>query len=146
MFLLSCVGLAAVGTGAVLFGGGMFTDGSAEGQKQPYSRRGTLAWALEMRDRPDSDLLSAAGDLERVSMNHRNAAALIEVFERLLDLALVSNDEHADVAGSCAIRSLARLGRPDIARRQGAEITGSGRLPLMVEALQGLARRRSGGR
>lgn len=84
-------------------------------------RRGTLAWALAMKDASDSELVSASGDLEMVSAKHRRELRLVPVFERLLDITLRQDLEHADVAGACAVRSLARLGHPSLAlRRQGA--------------------------
>lgn len=77
--------------------------------------RGTVAWALAMLSRPEEELLSAAGDLERVSMRHRDAR-LVPCFQRLLDVATASAEDHADEAGACAVRSLARLERVDLLR------------------------------
>lgn len=91
----------------------------------PPPQRGTLAWALAMNAASDSELVSASGDLEMVSAEHRREIGLVPVFERLLDITLRQDLEHADVAGACAVRSLARLGHPNLAlRRQGA-ITGA---------------------
>lgn len=84
-------------------------------------RRGTLAWAFAMGDASDSELVSASGDLEMVSARYRREVRLVPVFERLLDITLRQDLEHADIAGACAVRSLARLGYPNLAlKRQGA--------------------------
>ncbi len=87
-------------------------------------RRGTLAWALAMGAASDTELVLASGDLEMVSAQHRREVRLVPVFERLLDITLGRDLEHADVAGACAVRSLARLGQPQLALRRQEALTG----------------------
>ncbi len=87
-------------------------------------RRGTLAWALAMGAASDTELVLASGDLEMISAQHRREVRLVPVFERLLDITLGQNLEHADVAGACAVRSLARLGQPQLALRRQEALTG----------------------
>jgi hypothetical protein len=118
------VGLGAlICTGAVGFS--IFRNRSTTVAAAPSPpRRGTLAWALAMRDASDSELVSASGDLEMVSAKHRREKRLVPVFERLLDITLRQDLDHADVAGACAVRSLARLGYPNLALRRQAALTG----------------------
>jgi len=96
------------------------TNDNANANAAP-PRRGSLAWALAMAEASDTELVLASGDLEMVSAQHRREVRLVPVFERLFDITLGQDLEHADVAGACAVRSLARLGQPQLAlRRQGA--------------------------
>ncbi|MHC5062506.1 MAG: hypothetical protein ACYTG5_00870 [Planctomycetota bacterium] len=143
LFMVAAFGVVGAGASFLLYRTGQ-KSGPAGSDSDP--RRGTLDWALGMLQEPDADLLQAAGDLERVSMLHRQEKALSQVFERLLDVALVSGEQHADWAGACAIRSLGRLGSPELATYRSQEIGSSSRHPLMAEALETLGRRRGGGR
>lgn len=77
-------------------------------------QRGSLDWALWMAERPDDELLPAAGDMERVCMRFREEQRLVPGFVRVLEIALKSDAPEADTAGACAIRSLRRLGRFDL--------------------------------
>ncbi len=106
-------------------------------------RRGTLAWALAMGDATDAQLVLASGDLEMVSAQHRSDTRLLPVFERLLNIALDRDQdlEYADVAGACAIRSLARLGHPQVAMRRQEAITNRANRPETRMALDGVLRR-----
>jgi len=100
-------------------------------------QRKTLAWALTMANASDEELVLASGDLEMVSAQHRREQRLVPLFERLLDIALGQELEHADVAGACAVRSLARLGRPELALRRQETVQGLQR-PETQMALDGV--------
>jgi hypothetical protein len=135
-----------LGVGAVLCTSAMATVavfGNRKPTKIQTPQRGTLAWALAMGDATDAQLVLASGDLEMVSAQHRTEECLVPVFIRLLDVTLDRDLdlEHADVAGACAVRSLARLGHPQAAlRRQGA-ITSNASRPETHLALDGVRRR-----
>ncbi|MHC4079551.1 MAG: hypothetical protein ACYST0_14050 [Planctomycetota bacterium] len=101
--------------------------GPKAGPKADPPQRGTLAWALALDDASDEQLVLASGDLEMVSARHRSEVGLVPVFERLLDITLRQDLEHADVAGACAVRSLARLGYPQLALRRQAATDGRDR-------------------
>jgi hypothetical protein len=109
---------------------------AADGADASY---GTLEWALALERQPDHVLLQAAGDLERVSMRFPDAR-LVPRFVRLLEVVLTSAAPEADVAGACAVRSLDRLGRLDLALRARARIAVHPALPETAAALGRKAR------
>lgn len=78
------------------------------------AREGMPAWAADMLSMDAQSLLLAAGEFERRSARHREDRPAAAGFERLLAVALASRQREADMAASCAIRSLQRLGRTDL--------------------------------
>ena len=116
-----------LGAGFFLAGAGaVVTFGSlkpAAASKSPSRDKSTAtarkqedlpAWALEMRELPAEELISKAGDFERKSTRHYGDRRLAIGFERLLIHALKARFPECDLAGACAARSLARLGRVDL--------------------------------
>jgi hypothetical protein len=106
-------------------------------EPDPPADRGSLAWALALAAASDDELLAVAGDLERVSARHRGEDGLVPLFARLLDLALDREPQTADPAAACALRSLLRHGRRDLALEQRRRIEAR---PELVEAGRALAR------
>jgi len=126
----------ATGAGAV----SVWRGGSARAEPlaQPRSGdvvRGTVEWALWMLTQPPEDMLSAAGDLERVSMRWRSDGRLVPCFQRLLDLALGYDVPYVDQAGACAVRSLGRLGRADLVNAAAPRVEARADRPDMSAAL-----------
>jgi len=91
-------------------------------------------WAREMLTGPEDHVLKMAGNYEMAAARDLDDLRLVPCFERLLDLAIDSRAEIADIAGACAARTLERFGRADhISRRLGA-ILAHKNLPMTTEA------------
>ena len=71
-------------------------------------------WAQPMLAMEATALIARAGEFERASARHREDRGAAPGFERLLSLALQSRNREADMAAACALRSLQRLGHPDV--------------------------------
>jgi len=122
------------------------TPGSAAtDSKDAPAPRGSIEWALGLLDVPDEELLAAAGDLERVSAKHRREPSLVPCFRRLLDVSLRCRLPEADMAAACAIRSLQRLGRPDLVRDRGSDIARRSDLVQAAEAFERVMEKARGG-
>lgn len=105
--------------------------------------RGSLEWALWMAEQPDDVLLPAAGDLERVCMRFRQEQRLVPGFVRVIEIVLRSELPEADVAGACAVRSLARLARFDLVQQWRERILGRADLVETRETLERIESRLS---
>ena len=107
-----------VATGAGLLSGRLELSGSAAAGREPVVPRAGLPpvpdWAEQMLVVPEDELIRMAGDYERMSRQHLGDARLAAGFERLLRVAARSMRAEADLAASCAVRSLAKLDRIDI--------------------------------
>ena len=109
----AALGWTGLRGGAVAAGAPGAPAPAARPAEEPL-RPGTLPWALSMVDAPFDELVKWSGDLDRVSMRHRDDPRLVPCFERLLEGVLERRAEHVDAAGACAVRSLARMGRTDV--------------------------------
>ena len=106
-------------------------------RSEPRTRpttRGSLDWARSLEHATDEELLIAAGDLEFVRASHPDQGdLLIPLFERILCAAEFGSGGDLDIAASIAVRSIARLGRPDYALEFSARLEGRSDLPMTAD-------------
>lgn len=99
---------------------------------------GSVEWAIALLDADDQTLLQAAGDLERVVARYPADQRLVPTVRRLLDVVLRSHADIADLAGTCAVRSLWLLGQTSWVLTRRSEIEKAD-LPQMREEVLLLA-------
>jgi hypothetical protein len=140
VWLLGALGLGAGTTLSVWLSRGgesvVRPGGAGAGPRAPEdTQRGTVEWTIALLSADAETLLADAGDVERVTMRHRREPRLVPVLERILGVAVASSLPDADVAGACAVRSLARLDQGEALARSAAAIMARTDLLLTNEAL-----------
>jgi hypothetical protein len=115
------VALASIAV-ASLGGAWWVTVRSSRAPAPTPAPRGTLEWALRLLDAPVDELLTCAGDFERVVARNPRDRRLEVVARRILDLAIAAEVTYADAAAACAVRSLEVLGEFDAVRARAAAI------------------------